>query len=279
MAGSAKLNANGADTTANAGERRWDYSTAQTAWDVLCHDRAAGVFFAAWKESKCMFFCHHLKFECDPDERVQTIKVKYGRLMSSTYDLPKSAVPVTTDGLSFRFFLNSEGCDSGDNEDCDLPWEPYDEVRNSTKTAHITKRFLHYDARKPGARALSIEKNVYEAWFHKSAIQKLGAGLPLPEELKYAGASGTGCGVGVSECSKPVDGPEPVPETTIVDVTTRYVTELKGLHMIDVLVPNPEHHLDFLVEESVDTTGYVSLFKNRNWAKSYKTKVFEFELK
>jgi hypothetical protein len=255
MTGSGKINAKATEAEDAAGSLKWDYETAKTAWDVLCHNRQAGVFKAEWKESSCFGLCHHLKFQCDPDDRVETIPVNYGRITSKTLTLQKSATPVTTDGLSFRFFLNSEGCPFGEgDEDCELPWETYDDIRNDTSKIAITRRFLHYDARKEGSRALSVEKNVYEAYFYKSAISTLGTGTPLPE-LTFAGAKGTGCGVGVSECSAPVQGPEPVPETTVLDVTQNYITEL-------------------------DTTpGYVSMFSNRNWAKTTQTKVNSFELK
>merc|ERR1719382_33273 len=257
MAGSGKINTKEKDVDETAGSQlKWDYGAAKTAWDVLCHNRQAGVFLTEWKESDCFGLCHSLKFQCDPDDRVETISVTYGRITSKTLTLQKSATPVTTDGLSFRFFLNSEGCPFGEgDEDCELPWEPYDMVRNFTSKNKITRRFLHYDARKEGARALSVEKNIYEATFYKSKISTIGTGTPLPEQLTYAGSTGTGCGVGNSECSAPVQGPEPVPETTKLDVTTNYIAEL-------------------------DTApGYVSMFANRNWAKTTQTKVNSFELK
>jgi len=253
MAGSGKIVANTEDAVDV--QQKWDYTTAKTAWDVLCHDRQAGVFGAKWKESDCTVFCHDLKFKCDPDERVETIEVEWKRFKKASMTISKTATPVTTeDGMSFRFFIESEGCNSGDgasDEDCELPWGAFDKVRQHTEIVDITRRFLVYDARKAGARAVSIETNRYEAKFFRSDVDILGTGAPLPAAPVYAGATGTGCGKGLTQCSTPVSGPEAVGEKTELDVTT-----------------------DFIVE---DTPGFVSLMKNRNVATTHKTKVTEFE--
>jgi len=249
MAGSGKIVANSEDAVDV--QQKWDYTTAKTAWDVLCHNRDAGVFGAKWKEADCMAFCHDLKFKCDPDERVENIEVSWNRFFKKAMTISKTAAPVTTDdGMSFKFFIESEGCNSAD-EDCELPWGAFDKVRQHTEIVDITRRFLVYDARKAGARAVSIETNKYEAKFFRSDVEILGTGAPLPEAPVYAGATGTGCGKALSQCSLPVQGPDAVGETTELDVTT-----------------------DFIVE---DTPGYVSLMKNRNVATTKQTKVTEFE--
>jgi len=249
MAGSAK-NADAVDV-----QQKWDYTTAKTAWDVLCHNRDAGVFAAKWKESDCKLFCNDLKFKCDPDERVENIEITWKRFTKATMSIPKTATPVTNDdGTSFRFFVESEGCDGGEganDKDCELPWGAFDTIRQHTEVVDITRRFLVYDASKPGDRAVSIETNKYEATFFRSDVDILGTGAPLPAAPVYAGATGTGCGKGLTQCSLPVQGPEPVGETLELDVTT-----------------------DFLVE---DTPGFVSLMKNRNVAKTKTTQVTEFE--
>lgn len=237
-------------------QQKWDYSTAKTAWDVLCHDRAAGVFHAKWKETGCIAFCHNLGFKCDPDERVQNIEVYWSRFGKKTMAVPKSAAPVTTeDGMSFRFFLESEGCHGGEgssNEACELPWATYDQERQHPEFVDITHQFLVYDARKAGERAVSIETNRYEAMFARSDVEVLGTGAPLPAQAVYAGASGTGCGKALAQCSTPRQGPAPFDDTTEIDVTTDFVLELP------------------------DTPGYVSLMKNRNWAKTHQTTVRAF---
>jgi len=235
-------------------QSNWSYSNATTAWDVLCHAREAGVFGAKWKETGC-WFCDSMVFKCDPDERESSIKVTWKGFGSKDMYIKKDALPVTTDGFAFRFFLESKGCLFGDgnsDEDCELPWEPFDTVRSSTKKTHITRRFLNYDAVKAGARVVSIATTKYEAWFYKSDVKTLGVGSPVPAEPIYAGATGTGCGVGLVECTKPVQGPEPMPTTQKIDVTTNYIFEHS------------------------DNPGYVSLMTNRNWAKHAKTRVASF---
>jgi len=253
MTGSGKIVANSEDAVGV--EQKWDYTTAKTAWDVLCHNRDAGVFGAKWKESNCLAFCHDLKFKCDPDERVENIEVSWKRFLKKTMSIPKTATPVTTeDGTSFKFFIESEGCHGGDgvsDEDCELPWAAFDQVRQHDEIVDITRRFLVYDARKPGERAVSIETNKYEAKFYRSNVDILGTGAPLPAEPVYAGATGTGCGKGLTQCSLPVQGSDVVSETTELDVTTRFLLE--------------------------DSPGYVSLMKNRNEAKMKQTQVTEFE--
>lgn len=240
-----------------AGTQKWDYSTAKTAWDVLCHNRAAGVFHAKWKETGCFGFCHHLGFKCDPDVRVQKIEIYWSRFTKKAMTVEKTATPVTTeDGMSFRFFIESEGCHGGhgsSTEDCELPWAGFDQERQNTESVDITRRFLVYDARKAGARAVSIETNRYEASFDRSDVRVLGTGSPMPARPVYAGAFGAGCGKGLAECSKPAQGPAPAADTTEIDVTTAFVAELPG------------------------TPGHVTLMRNRNWAKTYQTDVKMFE--
>jgi len=253
MAGSGKIVANSEDAVDV--QQKWDYTTAKTAWDVLCHNRDAGVFGAKWKETDCLAFCHDLKFKCDPDERVENIEITWKRFTKATMSIPKNAAPVTTvDGTSFKFFIESEGCHGGDganDEDCELPWGAYDKIREHDEIVDITRRFLVYDATKPGDRAVSIETNSYKAKFFRSKLELLGTGAPMPAEPVYAGATGTGCGKGLTQCSVPVQGPDAVGETVELDVVT-----------------------DMLVE---DPPGFASLMKNRNVATTKMTKVTEFE--
>jgi len=256
MAGTGKLVANHTEDAVDT-QQKWDYSTAETAWHVLCHGRDAGVFHAKWKETGCLGLCSNLGFKCDPDKEVHTIDIYWNHFLKKTITLPKNATPVTTDdGRSFRFFLESEGClgDGKSDEDCELPWEVFDKERaNHDTVVDITRHFLVYDARTAGKRAVSVETNKYEARFHMSEVKTLGTGTPLPEEPVYAGATGTGCGTGLAECSKPVSGPEPVDETTVIDVTTNFLVELAG------------------------KPGYVGIMENRNWAKTKRTKAKVFE--
>jgi len=257
MAGTGKLVANHTEDAVDT-QQKWDYSTAKTAWDVLCHGREAGVFHAKWRESGCLTMCSTLGFKCDPDEAVPTIDIYWSHFTKKTMVLPKTATPVSIDdGRSFKFFLESEGCPGNgpSDKDCELPWYVFDEERADQDTvSHITRHFLVYDARKPGNRAVSVETNKYEARFHMSEVETLGTGTPLPAAPVYAGATGTGCGEGLAECSKPVSGPEPVDKTTVIDVTTNFLVKSAG------------------------QPGSVSIMKNRNWAKitQTKTKVFEW---
>jgi len=265
MEGTGKLVANHTEDAVDT-QQKWDYTTAKTAWDVLCHRRDAGVFHAKWKDEGCLgFVCESLGFKCDPDDEVHTIEIYWKHVFKKTMILPKTATPVTTDdGRSFRFFrffLESEGCpgDGKSDKDCELPWEVFDKERAPTEDGDytptmvdITRHFLVYDARIPNRRVVSVETNRYEAHFDKSEVETLGTGTPLPTLPVYAGAFGTGCRTGLAECSKPVSGPEPVDETTEIDVTTNFLVELKS------------------------APGNVSIMTNRNWARTTKTKAKEF---
>lgn len=231
-------------------EQKWNYDTASTAWDVLCHARASGVFGANWEHKKWHKF-QNLEFKCDPDERANEIKVTWKGWTGKEMFIKKDATPVTQDGFHFRFFLESEGCDSIGS--CDLPWAPFDVPRNNTQKPKVVNRYLVYDARETGARVVTIETNHYSAWFYKSDIKELGTGVPVPSQPTYAGDVGTGCGLGVNGCSEPISSPQPEDSVKTLDVTTKYILDCPS------------------------SPGYICLMTNRNWAKISKTDVDRFD--
>jgi len=232
-----------------------------TAWEILCLSGKAGEF-RRWSQGDCTAMgaalkgkqCHQLDMRCDVDDRVETISLSW-KVTGGTKQLsiPKAANSVTTKEHFHRFFVVSEGCPHGRaEEDCELPWAPFDEPRVSATGVELTRRFLVYDNTKPGIPRVHMETNKYVAKFYESGFQPLGTGLPVPKSAVFAGSIGTDCAPNV-HCAAPPSSVEPVLARE-VDVTSRYLLE------------------------SPSEPGHFVLMSNRNTCSIQGTYVVEFGL-
>jgi len=233
-----------------------------TAWDILCLSGTVGEF-RHWGQVSCnslaavfgLKLCHRLDVKCDFDERVQDITL-WWRVTGAVkvMRIPKTAKPISTEDHYHRFFLASEGCPHGNNnEDCDLPWAAFNEPREVSSLADVTRRFLVYDSRIPGEPLMQMQTNKYHADFWVSDFTPLGTGLPLPEVPIFAGSSGTDCGIS-RQCAEPPHSEAPVLSTEF-KVTSKYIIE------------------------SPTDPGHLVLMSNHNEANVMKTYVVEFSAK
>jgi len=232
-----------------------------TAWEILCLSGKAGEF-RHWNQNNCNSVtmalkakqCHSLKIRCDMDERYEKIDVSW-KVTGATKSLsiPKAATAVTTKDYYYRFFVVSEGCPHGNTgEDCELPWEAFDEHRVAASGVAVTRRFLVYDAREAGKPHIQMESNKYSAQFYASEIESLGTGLSMPESPVFSGSTGTDCAPN-ADCAEPPNSVEPVLAKEL-DVTSRFLME------------------------SPSDPGHFVLMSNRNTGSVQSTYVVDFTL-
>jgi len=230
-----------------------------TAWDILCLSGNVGEF-RHWGQVGCNSFfaglrlkqCHRLDVKCDLDERVQDITLWWKVTgAEKVLRIPKTATPISAKEHHYRFFLISQGCPHGNNaKDCDLPWAAFNEPRQVSSVADVTRRFIVYDSRIPGNPLMRMETNKYHADFSPSEFAFLGTGLPLPEAPTFAGSHGTNCSAS-QECAEPPHSEAPVPSTDL-QVTSNYIME------------------------SPSDPGHIVLMSNHNEARVTETYVVEF---
>jgi len=217
-----------------------------SAVDILC---AGGrlITMRKWADAECGRFslsCQEVTFLCPEDDRSDTILLEWHNknILSNIasplakiigkkkqFHILRDAMPVSAEGMAYRFFLGSHGCpgesskDSG-STDCALPWPDFAPVRESEETANILRFYLLFDGTEPGKPKVSIESNSFQGKFSESTFQPLGTGVEAPPASPmFAGSTGTGCGVGLP-CGEPLTTPDPV-EFMQWNVTKKFVTE------------------------------------------------------